>query len=80
MNAELLLTALDALPIEIIPANTYRNKMDTARKQIGQRDPDDVDLLALALAENIPVWSEDKDFESADVEHFTTAKILKNLG
>jgi hypothetical protein len=35
---------------------------------------------ALAVTLNLPVWSNDNDFEDADVESHTTAELLKTLG
>ena len=51
-----------------------------ASRLIGKRDPDDVQLLALALALDIPIWTNDRDFETAGVECYTTARLLKKLG
>jgi len=51
-----------------------------ARKRIGKRDPDDVDLLALALELKIPIWSNDGDFEGTGIEWYPTAQLLKKLG
>jgi len=47
-----------------------------ARKQIADRDPGDVDVLALALRLDVPVWSNDRDFEGTGVERMTTAELL----
>jgi|CXWL01.1.fsa_nt_gi hypothetical protein len=54
-----------------------RRTLATARRRIGKRDPDDVDVLALHL--NFAVWSNDNDFEDAGVEWHTTAELLKAL-
>ena len=58
----------------------YQQKLPTAGRRIGKRDPDDVDVLALALTLNVPVWSNDNDFEDSGVEWHTTAELLKMLG
>lgn len=58
----------------------YEDKLPTARRRIGKRDPDDVDVLALALHLNFAVWSNDNDFEDAGVGWHTTAELLKALG
>lgn len=57
-----------------------RPGLSSAGRRIGKRDPDDVDVLALALTLNLPVWSNDNDFENAGVEWYTTAELLKTLG
>jgi predicted nucleic acid-binding protein len=58
----------------------YEGKLSMARRRIGKRDPDDVDVLALALYLNVAVWSNDNDFEDTGVEWYTTAQLLKTLG
>ena len=79
LELELLLAALDALPVEVIRKAAYASKMEAAVKAIGKRDPSDVDLLALVMAKNIPLWSEDRDFEDCPIELYTTEKLLKTL-
>jgi len=51
-----------------------------ALKRIAWRDPDDAELLALALHFKVPLWSNDNDFEDCGVEWFTTAELLRKLG
>ena len=66
------------LPVRIIEMGEYKAKLPFAQEHIGQRDADDVHLVALALAKGIPIWSNDRDFE--DIPHVTaypTAKLLK---
>jgi predicted nucleic acid-binding protein len=57
----------------------YAARIEAARRAIGERDPRDVDLLALALAFSIPVWSNDSDFEATGVERYTTSRLLRAL-
>jgi len=73
-----LLTAA-ALPVTTVPRQVYLAAMATSRKRIGRRDPDDVELLALAIHFGIPVWSNDKDFEDGGVPCYSTASLLKLL-
>lgn len=47
--------------------------------RISARDPDDWPTLALAIALDLPVWSQDKDFVGAGVEIFTTGELLDSL-
>jgi predicted nucleic acid-binding protein len=75
-----LLLTCAALPITVVERSDYEGKLATARRRIGRRDPDDVDVLALALTKNLPVWSNDNDFEDTGVEWYTTAELLKKLG
>ena len=47
--------ALDLLPLRRYPAKAYRRTMVEARRRIGKRDPDDIDVLALALRLQAPL-------------------------
>lgn len=69
--------ALDLLPLRRYSARAYRETMVEARRRIGSRDPDDIDVLALALRLRAPLWSNDRDFEGTGVERLTTPDILK---
>ena len=81
---DLLREALEAqlrlLAVRECERGEYASKLDAAKRAIGKRDPDDVDLLALALAFNVPVWSNDSDFKDAGVEWYPTARLLRRLG
>lgn len=76
---DLVLLAAAALPVTTVPRTVYVASIAEARKRIGRRDPDDVDLLALAIHLKIPVWSNDNDFESTGVAWYTTASLLAIL-
>jgi len=71
--------SLYLLPLTVYGSAFYRSKLTKARRLIGERDPDDVDLLALALKLDIPVWTNDKDFEDTGVTTYTTAQLLSLL-
>jgi predicted nucleic acid-binding protein len=73
----LLELALDQLPLRVYSRRTYAQAMSEARRQIERRDPDDVEVLALTLWLGVPLWSNDRDFEEARVERFTTAQLLR---
>ena len=77
MAPALLEHALDLLPLRPYPARAYRRTMLEATRRIGSRDPDDVDVLALALQLRVPLWSNDRDFEGTGVEQMTTTDALK---
>jgi predicted nucleic acid-binding protein len=47
---------------------------------LAKRDPTDIPLAALALKLEIPVWSNDRDFEELPLIAYPTAKLLKILG
>jgi predicted nucleic acid-binding protein len=71
--------ALDLLPLRVYPARRYARAVREARRRIGRRDPSNVDVLALALHLDVPVWSNDRDFEDTGVSRFTTAELLAVL-
>lgn len=79
ISVEALESQLRLLAIREYEREAYEEKLIEARSRIGTRDPDDIDLLALALVLEIPVWSNDSDFDGADVEWYTTARLLKVL-
>jgi predicted nucleic acid-binding protein len=76
---EIVLLAAATLPVEIVPRSAYVGSVARAQKLIGHRDPDDVEILALALRFRLPVWSNDNDFEEAGVTWYTTASLLAIL-
>lgn len=75
-----LLLAIAALPVTVVEEAVYASALPQARKLIAQRDPDDVDVLALALHMGLPLWSNDNDFEETEIEWYTTAELLQKLG
>ena len=76
---ELLESQFQLLALKEYSLRDYQGSLAMAREKIGKRDPDDVDLLALALEFEIPIWSNDGDFEGTGIEWYTTAQLLKNL-
>jgi predicted nucleic acid-binding protein len=77
---EVLEAQLRLLAVRECERHEYAHKLEAAKRAIGKRDLDDVDLLALALAFGVPVWSNDSDFDDAGVEWYTTARLLRHLG
>jgi len=71
--------AVATLPVTVVDRDEYAASLRDAARRIGQRDPDDIDTLALALHLDAPVWSNDRDFEGTGVEWYTTARLLKTL-
>lgn len=51
-----------------------------ARKRIAERDPDDWMVVALAIALDAPVWTEDTDFFGTGVATWTTRNVEIYLG
>lgn len=58
-----LFSILEKLPVITLHPSKYRRKIKVAADIIGNRDIKDVDILALTLEINAPLWSQDKDFE-----------------
>ena len=79
LPADLLLLTLAALPVTVIESSRYTSSLRRARKLIGSRDPDDVDILALALYLRLPLWSNDKDFQNTGIPLLTTEALLRQL-
>ena len=79
LPADVIILAVAALPVTVVERARYARKLPEARRRIGRRDPEDAELLALALQFRIPVWSNDNDFESANVDLFTTADLFRHL-
>jgi predicted nucleic acid-binding protein len=69
--------ALDLLPLRPYPPRAYRDSIAEARRRVERRDPDDVDVLALTLRLEVPLWSNDRDFEGTGIERLTTAQLLR---
>lgn len=72
--------SLELLEIEVVPASGYRARLKEAERLIAACDPDDVAVLALALRRQLPIWSNDHDFDEVSVPVYTTAELLKVLG
>lgn len=70
---------LELLPLTPYTASTYRRTIPEAIRLIGRRDPDDVAPLALALHLDLPIWTNDRDFEQTGVSLYTTAQLLAVL-
>lgn len=79
LDPTLLFAALAVMPIEWKAPGEYEHLRSEAESRIAARDPDDWPTVALALQLSLPVWSQDKDFEDAGIEVFTTGRLLDAL-
>lgn len=77
---DVVLMVVAALPVSVVERTVYRSSILEAKRCIGRRDPDDVEILALALHTNTAVWSNDNDFEGVGVEWLTTTELLARFG
>jgi predicted nucleic acid-binding protein len=66
--------------VTVVEEAVYADSIPQARKRIGRRDPDDIEILALAIQLKIPLWSNDNDFEDSGVQGYTTKDLLRKLG
>ncbi len=80
LSQDIVLLAVASLPVELVARGAYEKSIPGAKRRIGHRDPDDVEVLALALHTGLPIWSNDSDFENVGVEWVTTAALLAKLG
>ncbi len=79
LSLDSVLLAAASLPVTVIARAEFEDKIPEATRRIGQRDADDVELLALALHGRLAVWSNDNDFEDAGIAWHTTAQLLRRL-
>ena len=80
LAADALLLAVATLPLTLVARETYARAIPQARRLIGRRDPDDIEILALALHLKTALWSNDDDFRELEIEWYTTAQLLQRLG
>ncbi len=80
LSLDVVLMAVATLPVRVVERSVYRASIREAKRRIGRRDPDDVEILALTLHAKIALSSNDNDFEGVGVEWFTTAELLARLG
>ena len=79
LREDLVLLAVATLPVTVMERSIYVSEITEASRRIGQRDPDDIPILALALTLNVPLWSNDRDFKDVGVEWYTTERLLRRL-
>jgi predicted nucleic acid-binding protein len=61
--------------VEIVPEDTFLGFSGAAMFRLRKRDPNDVPILAAALALNCPIWTEDRDFFGVGVATWTTDRV-----
>ena len=72
-----LYLALSTLPISVCDVDFYKDTLKKAESLIGDRDPDDIHLLGLALRLSCPIWSNDKDFDDVGVKIYSTLALIR---
>ncbi len=79
LDAKLLVWQFKMLPLDSFSEKYYKSHFNKAENLLKVRDPDDIHLAALALKENISIWSNDRDFENLSIPVYTTAQLIKIL-
>jgi predicted nucleic acid-binding protein len=64
---------------QVIPDSLYAHLKDEALRRV-PRDPDDWPTVALALALNADIWTQDGDFLGCGVATWSTATLQLRLG
>jgi predicted nucleic acid-binding protein len=74
---EIALERLNSLRaiVETVEEADYARLRERAIKRL-PRDPEDWDLVALALTLNAPIWTKDKDFIGSGIATWTTQTVL----
>lgn len=68
-----LLLLFELIPVKACQSREYERSLSKAQNLIGNRDPFDVDILALTLETGAPLWSNDSHFE--EIDKITLLKI-----
>jgi len=68
------------LPVVLHSESEYAERLPDALEHLRRRDPEDAHALALAWTLELPLWSNDRDFEGQAVKRYTTARLLRALG
>jgi predicted nucleic acid-binding protein len=76
LDAPLLLAALSVMPVDWQGPDVYEPQRQEAERRMAGHDPEDWPTVALALARSLPIWSQDKDMETAGVTVYTTGELL----
>jgi len=79
LSEEILESQLKLLPLRIYQQEFYAAFRNIAWKKLAESDEDDVELLALSLKLEVPVWRNDRHFQQAGIEVYSTAKLPKIL-
>ena len=72
-----LYLALSTLPVSVCDVEFYKDTLRKAESLIGDRDPDDIHLLGLALKLSCPIWSNDRDFDDVGIVVYSTLALIR---
>ena len=79
LQIELVEMQWKLLPLRIHPLRDYQARLPQAIEDLKHRDPEDAHALALARSLDLPIWSNDRDFQSVKVDCYSTARLLRAL-
>jgi predicted nucleic acid-binding protein len=79
LQIELVEMQWKLLPLRIHPLRVYQARLSQAIEDLKHRDPEDAHALALARQLDLPIWSNDRDFQSVKVDCYSTALLLRAL-
>jgi predicted nucleic acid-binding protein len=74
LSLERMESSLHAVPIEVLVQGVYAPQREEAERRMAQRDPEDVDLLALHLG--VMIWTNNRDFSVCGLPIVSTAQLL----
>ncbi len=77
LSVEKPLAVLDALLnfVVVVDLDFYSEFEENARQRIAKRDVNDWQIIALALALDCPIWTEDQDFFGSGMATWTTDRV-----
>jgi len=77
-TSEHLIYLFELIPVRACQSGEYESSLSRAQLLIGDRDPCDVDILALTLETGAPLWSNDNDFEKInEITLFKTEDVME---
>ena len=77
LQIELVEMQWKLLPLRVHPLRAYQAYLSQATENLRHRDPEDAHALALARSLDLPIWSNDRDFQSVKVDCYSTARLLR---
>jgi predicted nucleic acid-binding protein len=80
LSLQALTAVYRVLPVSWRGPEVYGVFEAEVRKSLAGRDEDDWPTLALALALDLPIWTQDKDFAVTRIPTYTTGQLLDALG
>ncbi len=79
LDSALLMTSFHLLPVSWQGPEVYGRFEAEARRRMSARDEEDWPTVALALALDTAIWTQDKDFSASGVQIYGTAELLEAL-